>query len=62
MSGTTLKVAQAINQVLEHGGTVNVQPQMSFMTGAYARMLKDLGVVEYLQAQGVTQRKPPKMS
>jgi len=59
LAGNAARIAQAINQVLEKGGQVNIQPQMNFITGAYARMLKDLGVIEQLQSQGVRQRPPP---
>lgn len=58
VSGTTLKIAQAINQLLENGGILNAQPQIAFLTGAYARILKDIGVIEHLQSQGVIQKKP----
>jgi hypothetical protein len=52
------KVVGAIEQVLEQGGAASIQPQMAFMSGEMARMTKDWGVVEYLQAQGVSARKP----
>jgi len=59
LAGTAAKIAQAINQTLDQGGTVNIQPQLAFITGAHARIAKDVGVVEFLQQQGVTQKKPP---
>lgn len=57
LAGTAAKIAEAITQVLEKGGGVSIQPQMSFLTGAHARMSKDQGVVEFLQQQGTVQKK-----
>ena len=62
VAGTALKIAQAIEQVLKEGGGINVQPQMSFLTGAFARMTKDVGVVEFLQSQGINQKPRPKIN
>jgi len=59
LAGTTAKIAEAISQVLDKGGMAHVQPQMAFFTGTYARMMKDWGVIEHLQAQGASQRKAP---
>lgn len=54
-------MANAIDEVLkEKGGKINVQPQMAFLTGSLARMQKDIGVIEYLQHQGVSQKPAPK--
>jgi len=58
VAGTAAKISQAMVQALEQGGTVNIQPQIQFLTGAYARILKDFGVVEHLQYLGATQKKP----
>ena len=58
LAGTAAKVADVTRQVLEKGGTVNIQPQMSFITSAYARMMKDVGVIEFLQAQGMVVKRP----
>lgn len=58
LAGTATKIAQEINQVLDRGGMAHIQPQMQYLTGAYARMSKDWGVVEHLQHNGVSQRKP----
>lgn len=58
VAGAANKIAQSITQVLENGGTIETQRQMHFITGAYARMLKDFGVVEQLQKEGATQKKP----
>ena len=59
IAGAAAKAAQAINQVLDTGGSAQIQPQISFLTGAFARTTKDWGVVEHLQAEGARQRKPP---
>lgn len=61
LAGTAAKMASAINEVLSQGGTVNLQPQLNFITGAHARLLKDIGVVEHLQHMGVAQKPAPKM-
>ena len=59
VAGVALKIIQTMDQVLEVGGTASIQPQMSYLTGALARITKDWGLVEYLQQlQGVAQRKP----
>jgi hypothetical protein len=52
------KVVGAIEQAIEQGGTASIQSQMAFLAGEMARMTKDWGVVEYLQAQGVSARRP----
>lgn len=57
-AGTAQKAAQAIAEILEKGGTLDIQPQMNFLTGAHARMVKDYGVIEFLLRQGVSVRKP----
>lgn len=59
VAGTAAKIAAAMTQVLERGGAVSVQPQLAFLTGAHARMAKDVGVLEFLQGQGIVQKKPP---
>lgn len=60
LSGNANKIAQAINQILSEGGKLGVAPQIAFLTGAIARIHKDFGVIEYLQAtQGVEQNKCP---
>lgn len=61
LGGTVSKIAAALTQALEKGGAANIQPQIAYLTGAHARMLKDWGVVEQLQQHGVTQRKPPQV-
>jgi hypothetical protein len=43
------KIAGAAQQVIERGGTLDIQPQMAFLTSVYARMQKDWGVIEHLQ-------------
>ena len=62
VAGTAAKIAEAANEVLDKGGTLNVQPQLAFITGAHARMLKDQGVVEHLQKRGTSQKRrtPPR--
>lgn len=57
IAGTALRLAQAIQEVLDTGGTVKVQPQINFLTGAVLRMVKDWGVVEQLQSYGVVQKR-----
>lgn len=58
LAGNAAKIAEAMTEVLEQGGIVNVQPQINFMTGAQARFLKDYGVIEHLQNIGAFQKKP----
>ncbi len=60
LAGTATKIAQAMTQILERGGAINIQAQMSFITGAHARISKDWGVAEHLQAQGSTIKPPQK--
>ena len=59
LAGTAHKIVEAANQVLEQGGFFSIQGQMAFITGAHARMMKDIGVVEHLQNKGVSQKKRP---
>lgn len=58
IAGTATKIAQAMAQVLERGGAVNVQSQVAYITGGFARLQKDWGVVEYLQANGAQIKAP----
>ena len=43
VEGTARQMRQRIDQILEHGGTLDAQKQIAFMTGAYARFMKDWG-------------------
>lgn len=55
LAGTCQKIAQQAAEVLEKGGALQVQPQIAFITGSVARMVKDWGVIEQLQSVGVVQ-------
>lgn len=52
IAGAATKIAQKIEETRNTGGMLNIQPQIMFLTGAMARMLKDLGVAEHLQKHG----------
>lgn len=54
--GTADMIANAIAESLAAGGQISIQPQIAFLTSAFARMQKDWGVVEQLQQQGVRHR------
>ena len=43
------RIAQAADEAHANGGTLNVQSQINFLTGALARLIKDWGVCEHLQ-------------
>lgn len=62
LAGTMQRVASAAQEVLTNGGTLQVQQQFAFATGALARLLKDMGVIEQLQSDGVSARpyQPPR--
>lgn len=45
-------IANAIAEAQANGGQIQVQGQINYLTGAMARLLKDLGVVEHLQRHG----------
>lgn len=51
-----IKIANMIEETATKGGTVQIQPQVVYLTGAMARMMKDLGVVEHLQKHGAAIR------
>lgn len=57
--GTTNRMEQEIAQVLAEGGTVDFDSKIAFVTGAYARMMKDFGAVALLQGDGITVKKTP---
>lgn len=52
IAGAAAKIVQRIEEIRQQGGLLNVQPQIMFLTGAMARMMKDLGVAEHLQKHG----------
>ena len=52
-------IAEAINEVLDRGGKVNIDPQVTFLTGAHARLTKAHGMVTFLQNLGFFVKKPP---
>lgn len=58
MAGTAAKIAEACEQVLALGGVLVVDPQVAFLTGAHARILKDYGVVGHFKMEGVVLHKP----
>jgi hypothetical protein len=43
------RVANAADEARESGDHLNIQPQIGYLTGALARLIKDWGVVEHLQ-------------
>ena len=53
-------ITDKANETLHRGGAVSVQQQLNFITGAHARLVKDWGLIEYLQQQGVRQRGTPR--
>ena len=57
IEGAARLAAQHCREVLEKGGQAHIQPQLQFLVGSYARLLKDCGVVEQLQAEGVYAKK-----
>ena len=60
LAGALQKIADTAQEVLTRGGQLQVQPQVAFITGGIARMLKDLGVVEQLQGDGISARSLPR--
>lgn len=59
LAGAATLIADMAAQALDKGGTVNAAKQTAFITGAYARLLKDLGVIEQLQGEGHFIKKKP---
>jgi hypothetical protein len=43
------RIAQAAEEAIETSGSLNMQPQMAFLTGALIRLVKDWGSVEHMQ-------------
>lgn len=56
LEGAARRLKQMAQEVLEKGGMLQAHGQVTFITGSHARLLKDAGVVEQLQADGVAQR------
>lgn len=52
IAGNASLIAHAIAEAQANGGQISVQNQINYLTGAFARLLKDLGVVEHLQKHG----------
>ncbi len=60
IGSAALNLATLIRQVLEKdGGTVEAHERVNFLTGAYARLLKDFGIIQALQDLGARQPPPP---
>lgn len=59
LAQTAYKLHQAAQEAEQRGASLDVQHYMAFLTGAHARVLKDWGVVEHLQAIDA-ERKGPK--
>ena len=58
LASTARLIAAKCEECLVQGGQIGIQPQMQFLVGALARLLKDQGVVEAQQQHGATQNKP----
>jgi hypothetical protein len=56
LHSVALKMRQAAAQVLDKGGTLHIETQIFFCTSLFARMLKDLGALENMQANGAFQK------
>lgn len=57
MAQALLQVANSCKMVLENGGQLTVDRQSAFITGGYARLMKDLGALSSLQEAGARQAK-----
>lgn len=57
LAGNMHVIANAIKEVEEKGGTIDIQRQIDFLTSTYARLLKDWGVTTHLQFLGARQHK-----
>lgn len=57
IAGAAGRIVVTAQEALERGGDVSIQSQVQFLTGAYARLIKDLGVVEHLQKHGAARPK-----
>lgn len=60
LTGMLTRTSQRIDEILANGGTLGAHGQMNFLTGAYARIMKDVAIVDYLQSQGVFQKSAAK--
>lgn len=49
LAGACRRIELSIDEIMASGGTLQIQPQMAFVVGATSRMIKDWGVIEYLQ-------------
>jgi len=56
IAGAAAKIVQSAHEALANGGAIQIQPQIAFLNGSLARLIKDWGVVEHLQKHGVRQR------
>ncbi len=61
VSGTAKLIANLCAEVLESGGAPELQKHVAFLTGALARMQKDLGVIEHFGSEGVRVRPPSQL-
>lgn len=52
IAGAAAKIVAASQEALTDGGNISIQGQVAYLTGALARLMKDLGVVEHLQRHG----------
>lgn len=59
LANAATRIVSQTREVLHHGGTLQCQTQMHFLVGGLARLLKDVGVVEQLQSDGVVARRKP---
>lgn len=57
LAGAFTHIANQCQEVLDNGGTLQIQPQLHYAWGAIARLLKDCGVIEQLQGDGVAAKK-----
>jgi hypothetical protein len=60
IAGAWNRIAAQARQVLDHGGTLQVQDKAAFIVGGTFRFFKDIGVIEQLQADGVNARPKPR--
>jgi hypothetical protein len=47
--GCAQLIAHAAEEAAANGTPLQIQPQIAFLTGSLARLIKDWGAVEYLQ-------------
>lgn len=58
LAGNASRIAHACDEAVSQGGIISVQPQVSFIVSTMARLMKDVGVIEQMQSDGVSQRPP----